>query len=332
MDFGLQSHLSPEEPSARFHLDSTMPPSVFMMWQADLRAALRETLGISGRIPSTAPDAQVISSQDMGAYTETKYHLTLGFVNIPLYILTPKTQPPYRPVLAFHGHGMGVRQILGHYPDDKTREEMLAADENYAQRLAEDGFLVCAIEQQGFGERITDVTNDGGNSCHHLATNYAGQGYTLLGERVREGLAVIHYLHTRNDVNLREISCVGHSGGGTTALFLSTLDTRIATTVISGYFCDFHASIYAMPHCACNYVPRLLTLANIGEIAATIAPRRLGFVNGEQDPIFPFAGFHTPYKVVKQAYAITTSPTNLSSETHPGGHQFDYAAARRWLG
>ena len=102
-------------------------------------------------------------------------------------------------MLAFHGHGIGVQQILGNYADEATRQKMLAADENFAQRFAQEGYLVCAIEQQGFGERVTEQVENG-RSCRHLAFQYMMSGKTLAGERVREGIAAVNYLLSRDDI------------------------------------------------------------------------------------------------------------------------------------
>ena len=292
---------------------------------AQVRPELLTILGIANRIPTKIPRLYLLSEQDKGLYTEQKYTFYVDDIPVPMYLLLPKTPPPYQAVLAFHGHGMGVQQILGNYPDEQTAQQMIAHDENFAQRLAEDGFLVCAIEQRGFGERVTDQVNEGGNSCQHLSHYYMMQGKTLLGERLRDGMAALNYLVGREDV--QAVGCIGHSGGGTTALFLAALDTRLSNIVISGYFCDFHHSILAMPHCACNYIPGLML--DIGTIAALIAPRPLLLINGENDPIFPISGFEQPYQTLQQAYE--TAPDHLATHLHTHGHQLVYGPAAEWL-
>lgn len=65
----------------------------------------------------------------------------------------------FKPILAFHEHYPSVQYILGDYPDAETAREQLAVDNNYAQTLAQAGYLVCAIEQRGFGERKTRDTS-----------------------------------------------------------------------------------------------------------------------------------------------------------------------------
>ena len=95
------------------------------------------------------------------------------------------------------------------------------------------------------------------------------------------------------------LGCAGHSGGATTALFLSALDTRLKNIIISGYFCDYQHSILGMPHCECNYLPDLLTIADIGDVTSLTAPRNLLLINGTNDHIFPYEGFHKPYQALK---------------------------------
>jgi len=156
-------------------------------------------------------------------------------------------------------------------------------------------------------------------------------GKTLLGERLKDGVAATNFLRALPDVEPGFLGCVGHSAGGTTALFLAVLEPHITHGIVSGYFCDYQQSILGMPHCVCNYVPGLLPLAGVGEIAALIAPRRLLLINGENDPIFPMSGFDSPFQTLQHAYALTGSEANLSRVLHQNGHQFDYGAAIRWL-
>src|SRR5262249_35925503 len=149
-----------------------------------------------------------------GDYVEERYALDVGEgVAAPMFILIPKTPPPYKAILAFHGHGPGVQGILGHYPDANTEASELARDENYAQALARQGYLVCALEQRGFGERLTNQFDTAmGSSCAHLSFEYLLEGRTLLGERVWEAMLALTYLQSRSDVVPGVMGATGNSG------------------------------------------------------------------------------------------------------------------------
>ncbi|MBZ0288749.1 MAG: alpha/beta hydrolase family protein, partial [Anaerolineae bacterium] len=243
-DFGLQGHvdfLYDVKPRQLAFRARTVDE--FTLWQAELRAVVRSLLGIAGRVLPAAPAAERVQLIDRGAYIEEKYALDVGEqVRAPMYVLVPKTPPPYKPIMTFHGHVPSIQYLLGQYPDDATAAERLAVDENYAQRLAEDGYLVCAVEQRGFGERITDQMANGVNSCRHLAFAYLMQGRSLVGARVWDGMVAISYMLNRPDVVPGILGCTGHSGGGTTALWLSALDERVQAAVVQSYFCSFKGS------------------------------------------------------------------------------------------
>ena len=334
MNFRLQKHLDTQHRATvpRFAFSATNADEL-ELWQNDFRKALADVLAIDGRFPSDNPQTEHLSTQDKGSYLEEKHLMLVDDVSIPMYLLIPKTPPPYKVILAFHGHAPSVHQILGNYPDAETRQKNIERDENFAQRLANDGYFVCAIEQRGFGERITDqiTPKESRNSCRHLAFEYLLHGRVLLGERVRDGMACINYLQSRDDIVMNPLGCTGHSGGAMTALFLSTLDTRVTVNTLSGYFCDYRHSILGMAHCDCNYVPNLLTLGGIGEITALLAPRPLRIINGKNDPIFPIAGVDEPYQVVQQAYEISHVPESISLVFHQGEHLYDYQESYSWF-
>ena len=337
--FNLQPHLD----SLLSPRPSSLPPTInqFAPWQAVLRADLAQLLGLANR-QQISIKATKLQTIDCGHYSEEKYTLAVGEgVQTPIYLLIPHTDPPYTPILAFHGHDPSVQYILGHYPDEATAVHNHNSHNNYAQALAQAGYLVCAIEQRGMGERLTAQTGETAGtelaevavprSCRHLAFSYLLQGRTLLGERCWDGLCAINYLQTRPDIRPDALGCTGHSGGGTTALFLAALEERITAVVVSGYFCSFRASILGMRHCECNYVPGILQLAEMGDIAALIAPRPLSLLNGRHDPIFPIAGAIEQFETVKRAYDINGRAEACHLAIHPGQHAYHLPSSQSWL-
>lgn len=303
-------------------------------WQRTLRAKLRELLGIAGRTLPASVQAEQIQSIDRGDYMEQKYALDVGeSVRAPVYLLVPKSKPPFKPIVVFHGHDPSPQYILGNYPDDTIAQERLAHDANYAQALARAGYLVCAVVQRGFDERRSDQLNSADNpiSCRHLAFSYMMQGRTLLGERCWDGMMALTFLQSRDDVVKGVAGATGNSGGGTTTLFLSAMDERITVCVPSCYFCSFKHSILGMYHCECNYVPNILEYMEMGDLAAALAPRPVRFVAGERDPIFPLPGTKEQFETVRKAYQLSFAGDHCSLAVHPGEHEYDFALSAAWF-
>jgi len=305
----------------------------FQAWQSTLRFEIARLLGIAERAPVPVV-AEKIAAIDRGTYIEEKYRLDSGEqVQTPMYLLVPKHEPPFKAILIFHGHDASAQYILGNFPDDATAREQLAIDNNYAQSLAQAGYLVCAIEQRGLAERTTNQVSDENpaRSCRHLAFEYMMRGRTLIGERCWDGMCAIHYLQTRADVLPNVLGCTGHSGGGTTALWLAVIDSRITTLVVSGYFCSFKDSILAMRHCECNYVPGILTFAEMGDLAALVAPRPFRAINGENDPIYPAVAARQQFETVARAYALNDATDQCSLAIHSGAHAYHHQLAQDWF-
>jgi hypothetical protein len=331
--FSLQQHLngiySASHRRLAFHARTLKD---YLLWQTALRAELSRLLGLQNHPPASLA-AQNIRSLDRGNFTEEKLALDVGEgVQAPLYVLTPKQEPPYRPVLVFHGHDPSAQYCMGNYPDEETERSNLATDNNYAKALAEAGYLVCVAEQRGMGERLSDLVKDvfSHSSCRHLSFFYQLHGRTLLGERVWDGMCAATWLLSRKDV-IGGLGCTGHSGGGTTSLFLSALDERIAAVVVSGYFNSFRGSILAMEHCECNYVPGILEHAEMGDIAALIAPRPFCAINGQADPIYPVSFAHEQFETVRRAYELHNASHACQLSVHSGEHAYHNAISRNWF-
>lgn len=308
----------------------------FTTWQRTFRARVSEILCVAGRTPPANPRAEKLQSIDRGAYTEEKYALDVGEnVPAPLYVLVPKAEPPYKPILVSHGHNPSVQYILGNYPNDAEATKMRAIDNNYAQALAQAGYLVCAVEQRGFGERVTRQLreiDDLQASCRHLSFEYMMGGRTLLGERVWDAMVVLSYIQARTDVVPGVIGATGNSGGGTTTLWLSAIDERVTVVVPSCYFCSFKHSILGVRHCECNYVPGILEYGEMGDLAALIAPRPFRAIAGEIDHIFPIEGVRQEWKTVQRAYDMLGLSERCSLTVHPGGHGYNHKMSQEWFG
>jgi len=335
VNFALQPHLDKLYKHSPRNLALTATTAdEFADWKRTLRNELVELLGIARRELPPKIQAEKLQMIDRGDYVEEKYALNVSEgVYAPIYILVPKIPPPYKPIMVFHGHNPSVQYVLGQYPDEATARARLAVDNNYAQALAQAGYLVCAVEQRGFGERVSAQVGgpEPATSCRHLSFDYLMQGRTLMGERVWDGVVAISYVESRADVIPRIMGCTGNSGGGTTTCWLAALDDRITVAVPSCCFCSFKESILGVYHCECNYVPNLLNIIEMGELAALLAPRPLRIINGEHDPIFPIAAAYEEFETVKRAYQIFDVEDRCSLAVHPGGHAYNHALSHAWF-
>lgn len=332
--FDLQSHTEDlacrRERRLAFEVHSQ---DAFFDWQRRLRGVVSRLLGLEGRERPKAVTSELIATAERDGYREEKHALDVGEgVEAPVYVLVPQGAPPFKPIMVFHGHNPSVQFVLGNYPSTQAAEEMHAVDNNYAQALAQAGYLVCAVEQRGFGERQSTRFPGAERSCRHLAFNYAMAGRSLLGERIWDGMCAIDFVLQRADIVQAALGCTGNSGGGTTTLWLTALDERITAAVPSCYFCSFHASIGSILHCECNYVPGILEWAEMGDLAALIAPRPVRFISGEADDIFPTGAAREQFETVLRAYELLGAKDACSHAVHPDGHRYDHALSQEWFG
>jgi len=332
MSFTLQHHLDNiYSSSPRKYAFAARTLKDYLVWQQSFREELTCLLGLENHPPASLT-TEHIQTIDRGTYIEEKLRLDVGEgVQTPIYLLTPKQEPPYKPILVFHGHDPSAQYCLGNYPDEETARINIETDNNYAKALAEAGYLICVVEQRGMGERLSNVVSKQTNrSCRHLSFFYQLHGRTLLGERIWDGMCAATWLLSRNDI-VGGLGCTGHSGGGTTTLFLAASDECIKTVVVGGYFNSFRGSILAVEHCECNYVPHILELAEMGDIAALIAPRPFCAINGENDDIYPVAFARKQFETVRKAYELHNASHACQLSVHSGGHAYNNQVSHDWF-
>lgn len=209
---------------------------------------------------------------------------------------------------------------------------------DFAIELVRAGFVVAAAEIMSFGEHVPDqshvntVMGQGtALPCHLTAWWAMMAGGTVLGLRVFEAKRLVDYLAGRDDVDIDRLGAMGISGGGMHTFFSTCLDPRIKACVISGYYCSWFKSILAMHHCVCNFVPGLLTLGDLPDLAPLLAPRPVLVEAGTHDSIFPIEQVRKAFDRLKHTYAIWHAADQVELDEFEGRHQISGRRAYSFL-
>lgn len=308
-------------------------------WQRRTRDALVRTVGFHDA-PKAAPAPKLLESVDKGDYVRDKILIrTAEDTTMPVYMLLPKDAPrPMPVVLALHGHGYGVKDIVGLWEDGKERDTPDGYHKDFAVALCRRGFAVAAPEISCFGERQTDfsylnttIGQGSPGTCTHTAMLAFHLGKSVVGLRTRDAMALVDYLETRNDVDATRLGAMGISGGGMHTLFSTCLDQRIKACVVSGYYSSFKDSILAMFHCACNFVPGLHQFGEMHDLVGLIAPRPMLAEAGSYDPLFPIAAVRRGIARARKIYKLFGAEKELETDYFAGRHQISGARAYDFL-
>jgi dienelactone hydrolase len=321
----------PEEAPLRFRAEGALD------WQERTRLALRETLGFN-HLPAAPLEPRLMETTDRGDHTREKILLrTSPWSVMPFYLLKPKGHSgPLPVVIAFHGHGYGVRDIVGLWEDGEERFTPEGYHKDFGIALCQAGFAVAAPEISCFGERTSrfdrlDAGQDAPRTCNHTAALASHLGGSAAGLRVMDALRLADYLETRPDLDTTRLGAMGISGGGMHTLFSVCVDTRIRACVISGYFCPWKDSIFNVNHCACNFVPGLHRFGEIHDLAGLLAPRPLLVEAGTRDPIFPLAGVKDAVERTRRIYRVFNADDQVETDIFEGRHSISGQRAYAFL-
>ena len=306
-------------------------------WQETTRNHLQKALGFQS-LPECPLDPTLIEEVDKGDYIRQKWTIqTWQYSIMPFYLLIPKNvEPPFTPVIALHGHGYGVKDIVGLWEDGDERDTVDGYHKDFGVALCRRGFLVAAPEISCFGERTTDFSNiggfDDGQTCDYISHIAGYLGGTPLGLRIHDSKKLIDYLATRNDINIEMLTAMGISGGGMHTFFSTALDLRIKAAVISGYYCTFRDSILAMDHCECMFVPGLGQFGEMYDLIGLIAPRPVLIESGDHDSIFPREAVLKSVSIAREnVYSVWNKEKVLKTDYFEGRHQISGKKAYDFL-
>jgi dienelactone hydrolase len=295
-------------------------------WQRQLRTKLTEMLG---GFPTTRSELKprTLEVKEYPGYMREKFViqsrpglLVLG------YLLTPKDQkPPYATMVCVPGHGRGVDDIIGIDEKGQDRTNKAGYQHDFALQAVEHGMAAVAIEPMAFGCRRDPITKKKGlndTACMPSAGSALLLGQTMIGWRVYDVMRTIDWVATRKELDSKRLGCMGISGGGTCTLFSAVLEPRIKVAMVSGYLNTFRDCIMSVSHCIDNYIPGIMQVAEMYDIAGLIAPRPVFFESGDKDKNFPIAASKASFERVQKIYSVFGAGDATEHEVFDGPHSF----------
>src|SRR3989344_1144309 len=303
-------------------------------WEIAARRKLRELL-FAGNPPlhtNSNPRLDKISSNTYNlSFWSEPGAMVVGRLIVPV----SKKQLPL--VICLQGHALntqgesvGLSALLGE-GSTQDKKAYAARGLDFGKQAIEHGYAVLALEQRGFGlradKRDRNTQAHYGGRCHNPAMGALLYGRTIIGERghdVQTAISVMAKLTKKYNlpINMQNIACVGHSGGGTVAYYAGALDKRISAVMTSGSICQFDNSIAVIDHCVCNYIPGIRKWFEMGDIGCLIAPRSLVIIHGKYDPNFPITSTRIAASIIRKSYIDLGFPKNLRLVECTSGHMF----------
>ena len=295
-------------------------------WQERLSEVLIRQLG--GFPSRKCPlHAEVTERKDFATYTrETILFDSREGMTVWAYFIRPKEyRAPGPCMICIPGHGPGVDDICGILPDGTVRDNRDGYQHDFALQCADHGIAALAVEPLGFGHRRDEAARKrgaGASSCMPAAGAALLLGQCMIGWRLWDIIRSVDYLESRADVDAKRIGLMGISGGGMMTLFGAALEPRIKVSLVSGYYNTFRDCIFSIAHCIDNYVPGLLSIAEMPDVAGLIAPRAMFVESGTKDSIFPIEATRRAFDRAREIWGVWGAENQLGLEVFEGDHSF----------
>jgi dienelactone hydrolase len=311
------------------------------IWQQALRARIEELQGLR-RLIATPPNPRITEEVQCDGYMRQRVEIdTEPGVVMPFYVLIPNQLNGTAPaVLAPHGHSSGGKLApVGIASTPEMAATIKDHNYDYGVQAVRRGYVVFCPDARGFGERREWINAAPGellnSSCRQIAHMAIPLGLTVAGMWTWDLMVLLDYVATRPETKGEKIGCIGLSGGGLQTLWLAALDERVACAVISGYMYGVEDSLLHLSgNCDCNYIPHMWETADMGDVAALIAPRPLLIESARQDPLNGprgMANVEEQCAITRSAYQLLGVEDKYATDFFDGGHVWHGQASLEWI-
>lgn len=222
------------------------------------------------------------------------------------------------------GKKAAILFLCGHEMTSKATESY----QKTAILLAKNGFVVLVADPSGQGERVQLIDNEsknltrGSTTEHTLLSMGAGLvGWSEVNEMLVDNMLCVNYLSNRADVDPEKIGCIGNSGGGAQATYLSAMDSRIKAVACCSWFTK-RDRMFAIngPDDGCQYLwNEGRTQLEIADYYIMQAPRPSLILAGTKDFI-DYQGTQEAYAELKTVYQKLGAQNKLEYFEYEDGH------------
>lgn len=297
-------------------------------WQARVRTKLAELTG--WRRLERAPEVRARESLEGARHGLRHERVYLGAwagADIPVDILWRADQAwPAPAMLCLQGTNAGAHLGWGEarMPPDPVK---IAAGLDFARQAATRGYVAVCIEQRCFGERRERVLSPrSADPCLDAVMHGLLLGRTLIGDSAADVSAVIDWLETDGpglDLDLARVCVLGHSWGGTVAVYAAALDARLSAVIASGCLGPIRETIAVRrTPSGQNVIPGQLNWFELSDVLALCAPRPVLATSGRGDHIFPFKATERVVAAALPVYEALGAGARLRALALEGGHRF----------
>ena len=291
-------------------------------WQEAARAKLRELLVVE----QGDHVANESWSRDIGEVLARRVYVrrTAG-VDIPVTVLSDPQKPEAGPpLIVMLGTFSAVHLAMGEarLPYDVAR---LANGADIGRQAVRAGYTAICVELSSLGER-RERRYGRGTSTSTAAESALLFGHNLLGDRVSDLMCVVDWWRT--DCGARHAPhqhpwVLGHSAGGTVALFGAAVDERIQGCVASGCIGFIRETLLKRRNdSGQNTVPGILNWLELDDVVSLVAPRPLLAVSGLQDHIWPFSGCEAVLAAARPMWDEVGDAAHIRASEAKGEHRF----------
>lgn len=312
----------------RRHAYDGQTGAAFRSWQAAFRSDLESVLGFPVIEEATIPDLDPVhrEREQQAGYEHQLWRIrTERELTLPFYLHVPDDpEPPYPVAVTLHGHTDLGKDLPAGRCDPQAEPDPIAEQRrNLAVQAVERGYAAVVPDMRAFGALRNPADDDRGyRGCHTLQLREQLFGRSLVGDRVWDVTRLLSFVDRRTDLDEDCVVLTGHSGGGAVALFTGAVDERPDVVAPCCYCCSFEASIAAVDHCECNYVPGVLGLGELWDVAGLIAPRPFVAVAGADDDIFPIEGVRRAFERLRVIYDAVGAADDCELHVGDGGHRY----------
>jgi dienelactone hydrolase len=282
-----------------------------------------------------APERTPLNVRSVGGFEREHYRVekllyeSQPNLYVPANLYIPKSFKPPFPGIVFQ---------MGHTPNGKAG----ATYQRCCQGLAQLGYLVLGFDPMGQGERIYYPDASGIKSRlsqQDEEHSYAGRQMLLAGDSATrmhawDAVRSLDVLASHPLVDPKRIGATGQSGGGTTTMFLSAVDDRIAAAVVcSGITENFACAHFNAPGSTDDAEQNFVGSGPLGfdrwDLLYPLAPKPLLVTVSDKD----FFGTYSPryissgweeFQKLRKVYAVLGKQDQIAWGGTPLPHGLSY--------